>query len=447
MPQPPSGRPDPGADVVYPLDARPPLVALLVAGLQHVLSVFVPIITPPLLIAEALKLDASTTATLVGMAVFVSGLATFIQVRRIGPLGSGLLSVQGTSFSFVGVAILAGKLGGLPMIFGLSAAGSIVEMLLSRFVKGLRRLIPPLVSGVVVTLIGLTLIPAAIVNCGGGAAAKAAGTFGAPRHLAMALLVLGVIVALNRSRHPRVRMISIVAGIAAGYLCAGLMGMLRRPDLAQMPLFALPQPLRFGLDFSWSALVPFAVIYCMTAIETIGDITATSMVSGEPYEGEVYTRRLGGGLLADGFNSLLAAFFNSFPNTTFSQNNGIIRLTGVASRTVGYVLAGMLVVLGLSPRLAALVALMPPAVLGGATLLMFGTVAAAGLAIIASQPLDARATLILAVALGLGVGVTVVPDVLAQTPPVLRNVFGSGIATGGLVAFGLNLALPARAES
>ena len=206
--------------LIYGLEDRPPLRSTLFAALQHLLAVFVAIITPPLIIAGALNLDLDTTGFLVSMSLFVSGIATFIQCRKVGPVGCGLLCIQGTSFSFIGPIIAAGMVGGLPAIFGATIAGSVVEILVSRVLKYTRRIITPLVSGIVVTLIGLSLIKVGITACGGGEAAKAAGTFGAFEHIGLAALVLIVIVLFNRSSNQYLRMSSIVIGLVVGYIVA-----------------------------------------------------------------------------------------------------------------------------------------------------------------------------------------------------------------------------------
>jgi xanthine permease XanP len=183
-------------------------------------------------------------------------------------------------------------------------------------------------------------------------------------------------------------------------------------------------------------------VYFITGVETIGDITATSSVSGEPVAGDLYFKRLKGGVLGDGINSTIAAVFNTFPNTTFSQNNGVIQLTGVASRYVGYYIAGFLALFGLFPVVGGVFQIMPQAVLGGATIIMFGTVAAAGIRILSSRRLDGRGMLILAVSLAMGLGITFVPEMLDHFPPLMKSLLQSGIATGGLIAIVLNIALP-----
>jgi len=234
-------------------------------------------------------------------------------------------------------------------------------------------------------------------------------------------------------------MSSIVIGLAIGYIVAWCLGMV---DFASIPDYGglnVPMPFRYGLSFDISSIIALALIYLITAIEAYGDITANSLISGEPVEGEKFVRRASGGIFADGFNSMIAACLNSFPNSIFAQNNGMIQLTGVASRYVGYYIAAMLIILGLFPAVGLVFSLMPEPVLGGATLLMFGTVAAAGIRIIASQDIDRKATLVVALSFSFGLSVELVPDILCQLPETLRTIFSSGITTGGLTAILANL--------
>mgnify|MGYP001518879495 CR=1 FL=1 len=371
--------------LIYGLNDRPPVREAIFAAIQHLLAIFVAIITPPLIIAGALKLDLETTSFLVSMSLFASGISTFIQCRRIGGIGTGLLCIQGTSFSFIGPIISAGMLGGLPLIFGTCIVASSVEMVISRILKYTRKIITPLVSGIVVTLIGMSLIKVGITACGGGVSAQSNGTFGSFENLGLALLVL--------------------------------------------------IPFKYGLDFDFSAFIALGLVFLITAIEAYGDITANSLISGEPVEGKVFIKRASGGILADGFNSMLAGILNSFPNSVFAQNNGMIQLTGVASRYVGYYIAGFLILLGLFPSVGLIFSLMPEPVLGGATLLMFGTVASAGIRIIAAQKINNRkATLVIALSFALGLSVEMVPEILCQFPESIKNIFSSGITTGGVTA-------------
>ncbi|ELJ8546888.1 uracil-xanthine permease [Vibrio cholerae] len=439
------------ADLVYQLNDRPPLPQTLFAALQHLLAMFVAVITPSLIICQSLGVPADQTNTIISMSLFASGLSSFIQIRTFGPIGSGLLSIQGTSFNFLGPIIGAGlalKAGGadietmMAAIFGTILVASSAEILLSRVLQFAQRIITPLVSGIVVTLIGLTLVQVGLISMGGGYAAMADGSFGSLDKLALAGTVLAIIVLLNRAHNPYVRVASIVIAMVVGYVMAYLMGMVNTDNLAQTQLIALPIPMQYGLGFDWSLFIPLVLIFLITALEAIGDITATSEVSGEPVKGPVYMKRIKGGVLADGLNSALAAVFNSFPNSTFSQNNGVILLTGVASRYVGYFIAGMLVLLGLFPGVASFVQLIPEPVLGGATIVMFGTIAAAGVRIISRVDLDRRAILIMALSFSMGLGIAQKPEILQFMPEFIKNLFSSGVAAGGITAIVLNLLLP-----
>ncbi|WP_337912907.1 uracil-xanthine permease family protein [Vibrio cholerae] len=439
------------ADLVYQLNDRPPLPQTLFAALQHLLAMFVAVITPSLIICQSLGVPADQTNNIISMSLFASGLSSFIQIRTFGPIGSGLLSIQGTSFNFLGPIIGAGlalKAGGadietmMAAIFGTILVASSAEILLSRVLQFAQRIITPLVSGIVVTLIGLTLVQVGLISMGGGYASMADGSFGSLDKLALAGTVLAIIVLLNRAHNPYVRVASIVIAMLVGYVMAYLMGMVNTDNLAPTQLIALPIPMQYGLGFDWSLFIPLVLIFLITALEAIGDITATSEVSGEPVKGPVYMKRIKGGVLADGLNSALAAVFNSFPNSTFSQNNGVILLTGVASHYVGYFIAGMLVLLGLFPGVASFVQLIPEPVLGGATIVMFGTIAAAGVRIISRVDLDRRAILIMALSFSMGLGIAQKPEILQFMPEFIKNLFSSGVAAGGITAIVLNLLLP-----
>lgn len=436
------------SDLVYGYNEKPAFKDAIFAAIQHLLAIFVAIITPPLIISGALQLDLETTSFLVSMALLVSGISTFIQCKRIGGVGAGLLCIQGTSFSFIGPIITAGLSGGLPLIFGCCIAASPMEMIVSRCFKYLRNIITPLVSGIVVMLIGLSLIKVGIVACGGGFKAMENGTFASMQNLGVAALVLVCVLLFNRSKNKYLRMSSIVLGLTAGYIVAFFLGMVDMSAASgNFSNFHIPMPFKYGLDFNISSFIAIGLVYVITSIEAIGDITANSMISGEPMEGEKYLKRVSGGVLADGVNSLIAGVLNSFPNSIFAQNNGIIQLTGVASRYVGYYIAGMLVLLGLFPVVGVVFSLMPEPVLGGATLLMFGTVAAAGVRIIASQNIDRKATLVLAVSLSLGLGVELMPDILKSAPEAIKGIFSSGITTGGLTAIVANIVIRVKEEA
>ena len=432
------------SQLVYGLEDRPPLRESLIAALQHLLAIVVAIITPALIISSALRFDVETTGFLVSMSLFVSGLSTFVQCHRFGPIGAGLLCIQGTSFSFINPIIAAGMLGmvngkmdvslGLSYIFGGCLVASVVEMAVSRLLPYARKVITPLVAGIVVTLIGLCLIKVGIQACGGGQAAVDNGTFGSLPNLGLATLVLLSIVAFNRSTNKFLRMGSIAIGIVIGCTVAYFTGMMDLSGLNLSEHINLPIPFKYGLRFDTGTIIALGLIYLVTSVEAFGDITANSLISGQPVEGKVFMKRAQGGILADGFNSFLVAVFNSFPNSIFAQNNGMIQLTGVASRYVGYYIAAILFLLGLFPIIGQGFSLIPSCVLGGATLLMFGTVAAAGIRIIASTPLNRKAILVMAISFSLGMSVELVPGILDKMPTVVHSIFASGITTGGIAA-------------
>jgi xanthine permease XanP len=434
-------------DLIYGLDDRPQPVPAFLAALQHVLASFVGIITPPLIIGSALGLGAHMPY-LISMALMVSGAGTFIQARRPFGIGAGMICLQGTSFAFLGAVLSAGFMvkqrGGSPeeimaMIFGVCFFGAIVQIVLSRFIGQLRRVITPLVTGIVITLIGISLIKVGITDLGGGFNAP---DFGAPGNLALGGFVLVVIILLNRSNTPWVRLSSIIIGLLLGSIAAWFSGKLVPQPLADLPLISVPIPFRFGFAFDWTAFVPIALIYLISSIETVGDLTANCMLSRQPISGPSYIQRLKGGVLGDGVSCMLAATFSAFPNTTFSQNNGVIQLTGVASRYVGLYIGAVLFVLGLVPSIGALLQQIPKPVLGGATLVMFGSVAAAGVRILAQSPLDRRNMLIIATSFGVGLGIAAVPNLLHLMPKLVQNLFDSAITSGGITALVLCLVLP-----
>ncbi len=445
-------QPSRSPDLLYQLDDRPPVAEAFFAGLQHVLASFVGVITPTLIIGGVLGLGEHIPY-LISMALIVSGVGTFIQAKKIGPVGAGMICVQGTSFAFLGSVLAAGFLaksqGGGPeeilsLIFGVCFLGAFIEIFLSQMLTKMKKIITPLVTGIVITIIGISLIKVGMTDLAGGFKAP---DFGSMQNLALGFTVLVVIIALNRSANPWLRLSSIVIGLVVGMVIAMFMGKVDFSSVGSQPLVSIPVPFKYGFSFDWVAFLPIALIYFITAIESAGDITANCSVSQQPIKGENYIKRVSNGVLGDGVNSLLAATFNTFPNTTFSQNNGVIQLTGVASRYIGYYIALILVVLGLFPILGAVLQQIPKPVLGGATLVMFGTVAAAGIKIIASEELSRRKLLIMAVSFGVGLGVTMVPDLLQHAPKIVQNVFGSAVTSGGLVAILLSLLLPEEKTS
>ncbi|MBX8608273.1 purine permease [Pseudomonas capsici] len=434
-------------DLLYGLDDRPRPVTAILAALQHVLASFVGIITPPLIIGSALGLSAYMPY-LISMALMVSGVGTFIQARRPFGIGAGMICLQGTSFAFLGAVLSAGFIvkqrGGSPedimaMIFGVCFFGALVQVVLSRFIGQLRRVITPLVTGIVITLIGISLIKVGVTDLGGGFNAP---DFGAPINLALGIFVLAIIIALNRSRTPWIRLSAIIIGLAVGSVAAWMSGKLVPHPIHDLPPISVPVPFKFGFSFDWTAFLPVALIYLISSIETVGDLTANCMLARQPISGPSYVSRLKGGVLGDGVSCMIAATFSAFPNTTFAQNNGVIQLTGVASRYVGLYIGVVLFMLGLFPTIGAVVQQIPKPVLGGATLVMFGSVAAAGVRILAQAPLDRRSMLIIATSFGVGLGIAAQPTLLHHMPQLVQNLFDSAITSGGITAIVMCLLIP-----
>ncbi len=441
------------AELIFQLEEIPPLGQTLVAALQHMAAIFLGIITPAIVISGVLGVDQAMKGYLISMSLLVSGIATFIQCKKIGPVGSGLLSIQGTSFTFLATIIAIGlhvKASGgtqeqmMASIFGTVIVCSIVEIVFSRFIPFLKKIITPLVSGVVVLLIGFNLIKVGITDVGGGAwlLNNKPEFFGSWDNLMLAAIVLVCIVIFNRSKNKWFRMGSIFLGMMVGYVVASFLGKVNFSAMGNLGIITVPIPFKYGFAISWPYVIPMGLLYLITTVETMGDLTATSMISGEPVDGELYLKRISGGVLGDGINSTIAGVFNSFPNTTFSQNNGVIQMTGVASRYVGMFIAGLLVLFGLFPIVGGIFSIIPHPVIGGAMIVMAGTIAASGIRIIATSTINRRGVLIIAISLGLGMGVVLVPQVISAFNPFFSSMFGSPITTGGLTAIFLNIILP-----
>ena len=439
------------AGQIYGLEDRPPLGPGVLAAFQHLLASLIAIVAPALIIGNALELD-TLLPYLVSMALIVSGIGTYIQSMRIGPVGSGLLTLQGTSFTFVPAIIASGMAakndGGsqeemLALIFGLALAGSLLPIFVSRFINAFRRVITPATTGVVITVVGLSLLQISMKDMAGigenGAAQSPAG-------LLLGLFVTFAIVVMSFSRIAMVRMCAIIIAIAAGCAIAAVLGMIDISGPQNGSIIVIPVPFRFGLDFSLVYFLPIVLIYLVTIVEAVGDMTANSVIIGEPVSGETYLKRIRGGVLGDGVSSAIAAVFGAFPNTTFSQNNGVIQITGIGSRHIALYLSAMLVVAGLFPFAGNILTLIPRPVLGGATLIMFASIAVAGIRILSSEPFTRRRIFVVALSLGLGLGVAFVPEALQTLPQALQRIFGSAITTAGLVAIVMTLLIPERAK-
>ena len=439
------------ADLVYRLEDKPPFFNALISAITHLLAIFVPMVTPALIVGGALNLPVEMTAYLVSMAMVASGVGTYLQVNRFGFIGSGMLSIQSVNFSFVGVMIALGssmKNGGIDestmisTLLGVSFVGAFLVCGAAWVLPYLKRVITPTVSGVVVLLIGLSLIDIGITDFGGGFGAKGTEAFGSLQNIGLASLVLFIVLLFNCARNPFIRMSGIAVGLIVGYIVAFFLGMVDFSALKDAPLFTIPLPFKYGFNFDWSAFWVAAVIYLLSVFEAVGDLTATAMVSGQDYEGEEYRLRLRGGVFADGLVSVIATALGSLPLTTFAQNNGVIQMTGVASRHVGKFIAAILVIFGLFPVIGRAFTTIPSPLLGGAMVLMFGLIAIAGVRIIMTHGINRRESVIAATAVGIGLGVAFEPEVFKALPQVFNN----AIAAGGITAVVLNLVLPQDAQ-
>ena len=429
------------AAIVYGLEDRVPFGTAVLVGAQHVSAMVIGTITPPLILAGALKFSQADTAYFISMALLASAFGTWLQCRQRGPVGSGLLSVTGTSFSFLQPLTAAGQAGGFALMFGLSSLTAPLLILLAPFLSKLRAVFTPLVSGVVVVLIGTSLIPTAFYSL------AAPVRPGAPPWLGLVVgaVVIAVIVLAQATGRTWARISGAACGVLAGCGLCGLLGGLHAPEPGVGGWFTQPRWLPYGFAFDWKFVPPFAFIYLVSMLEAMGDMTATSQLSGLPTSGPAHWRRLSGGVLADGILSTTAALFGAFPSATYAQNNGVIQITGVASRRVGYVMAGMLFLLAIFPAIGRWVTVLPPSVLGGLALMMFGLVAVAGIRLLMSADFGQREGVIVALSLGVGLGLPTQPALLESFPTVLRSLMESGISAGGLTALALNFLWRVRA--
>ncbi|APC85369.1 nucleobase:cation symporter-2 family protein [Clostridium botulinum] len=420
--------------LMYGVNDKPKILMQILLGLQHIFAAFGGIIVVPIVISAALGFDAKTSTALISSAILAAGVATFIQSRGIGPIGARVACIMGTDFTFVAPAIAVGGKFGLSGIFGATILGAGIVIILSFFVKPLMKLFPPIVTGTVVSLIGLTLLPVSIDWAAGGAGSA---NYGSLKNISIALFIMIVTLLLNHYGKGLVSSASILIGMVVGYIICIPLGMVNFSSVSQATWISLPKILGYGITFNLQVLLPFIPAYFVTIIGTVGCLKAITEVSGIKEDEKPITA----GVLSDGVGSMLAGVFGALPNTSFSQNIGLIPLTKVASRYVTMMAGILLVILGLFPKFAALINIMPQPVLGGVGIVMFGTVAAAGIQTLSGVKLNNRNMLIIATSIGLGLGVTFRPEFIAQLPESLKMIFSSGISTGTIVALLLNVIL------
>lgn len=454
----------------YDFYGRIPLKDAIPLGLQHVLAMFVGNLTPLLIITGACGITggsdlAELQVALLQNAMLVAGIVTLIQLYAIGPVGGKVPIIMGTSSGFIGVfSSVANMLGGGVVTYGAmmgaSVLGGLFEGVLGAFLKPLRKFFPAVVTGTVVLSIGLSLIGVGINSFGGGSGAK---DFGSVENLLLGCVVLVIIIVMKHCTKGITSYSAILIGIVAGYVICGIMGIFMDPvgiaedgteylkawalnwdKVAEADWFAVPKLVPVPIVFDIRAIVPVMIMFIVTAVETVGDISGV-MEGGMGREAT--DTELSGGVICDGLGSSLAAIFGVLPNTSFSQNVGLVAMTKVVNRFALATGAIFLIFCGLFPKLAALVSIMPQSVLGGAAVMMFSSIVVSGIQLITKKPMNARNITIVSVALGLGYGIGANSSVLVHLPQAVQLIFGgSGIVPAALVAIVLNVLLPEETE-
>ena len=454
----------------YDFKAKMPLRQAIPLGLQHVFAMFVGNLTPLLIITSACGLAGGEFAdlqiSLLQNAMFVAGVVTLVQLFSIGPVGGQVPIIMGTSSGFLGVfnSVAASMGGGVlayGAIMGASILGGLFETVLGFFLKPLRKFFPSVVTGTVVLSIGLSLISVGVNSFGGGNAAK---DFGSMENLLLAVFVLVVILFFKHWTNGFLSSSSILIGIVAGYIAAFIMGfvlpttgvtadgveftkawVLNWNKVAQASWFAIPKLVPVKIVFDMRAILPVLIMFIVTAVETVGDISGV-MEGGMGREAT--DKELSGGVICDGLGSSFAAVFGVLPNTSFSQNVGLVAMTKVVNRGARATGAIFLILCGLIPKLGALVSIMPQAVLGGAAVMMFSSIVVSGIQLITKEKMTARTLTIVSVALGVGYGMGANASILAHTPQLFQLICGeSGIVPAAFVAIVLNVLLPKDEEN
>lgn len=450
----------------YSFEGDMPLGQAIPLGLQHVLAMFVGNLTPLLIIGGACGIMGGTEfvnlqISLLQNAMIIAGIVTLVQLYAIGPCGGKVPIIMGTSSGFIGVfssvvATMGSGVVAYGAIMGASIIGGIFEGILGFFLKPLRRFFPSVVTGTVVLSIGLSLIAVGINSFGGGFKTK---DFGSMENLGLGLFVLIVILFFKHGTKGFFSSSSILFGIIAGYIAAFIMGMvlpttgvtakgvtftkswvLNWDKVANAGWFAVPEFMPVDIIFDMRAIIPVCIMFIVTAVETVGDISGV-MEGG--MEREATDKELSGGVICDGLGSSFAALFGVLPNTSFSQNVGLVAMTKVVNRFALATGAVFLILCGLIPKLGALVSIMPQSVLGGAAVMMFSSIVVSGIQLITKEKLTPRNLTIVAVALGVGYGMGANPGILAHAPAAVKLIFGgSGIVPAALVAIILNIVLP-----
>ncbi|MTH97024.1 uracil-xanthine permease family protein [Roseibium sp. RKSG952] len=431
----------------------PPLAQAIPLGIQHVLAMFVSNVTPAIIVAGAAGVGFGSNSEhfpellyLIQMSMLFAGIATLLQTITIGPVGAALPIVQGTSFAFLPIMIplVAGKgIDGLAALFGGVIAGGIFHAFLGLFIGKIRFALPPLVTGLVVTMIGLALVKVGIQYAAGGVPAIGTPEYGSLLNWSAALVVIAVTLGLKFYTKGLWSISAVLLGLIAGYVFALATGMLTLDAVAgswsRAAAFALPQPFKYGFEFSVAAVIGFCLMAFVSAVETVGDVSGITRGGAGR---EATDKEIAGATYADGIGTAIAGIFGGFPNTSFSQNVGLIAMTGVMSRHVVTFGAIFLIVCGLVPKVGSLIRTIPIEVLGGGVIVMFGMVVAAGVSMLSDVNWSRRNMVILAIALSIGLGLQLEPGALQHMPDTARILLTSGILPAAAIAIVLNLVLP-----
>ncbi|OBT19824.1 xanthine permease [Vibrio tasmaniensis] len=428
--------------LLYTLNERPPHGLTLLLALQHMLASIGGIVAVPLIVGASIGLPNTEIVSLINAALLASGIVTVAQCLGFGPIGIRLPVVMGSSFAFLGVAISIGNEGGVAAIMGSALIGSFVVIGASFYMDKVRKLFPTVVSGVVVTLIGLTILPVAM-NWVGDSPANTEQFATLPK-LFLALISLGIVVGVSVYCKGAVAASAIVIGLAGGYIVALSLGMVDLEQISSAAWVGGPEPFKYGFTFSASAIISMSLVYIVVIAEATGDF----MALGNNCQTQVSGKDLKRGLLGDGLGSTLSSILTAMPLASFSQNVGIVGITGVASRYVVAATGGLLILGGLFPKLAAIAVTIPKPVLGGVGFVMFGMIAYAGIRMLIKAADTKRNALVICVGLASGLAVTFEPRLLQHLPHDLANFLHSGITTGTIMTVLLNLVLPksSRAE-
>ncbi|PMN96735.1 xanthine permease [Vibrio splendidus] len=428
--------------LLYTLNERPPHGLTFLLALQHMLASIGGIVAVPLIVGASIGLPNTEIVSLINAALLASGIVTVAQCLGFGPVGIRLPVVMGSSFAFLGVAISIGNEGGVAAIMGSALIGSFVVIGASFYMDKVRKLFPTVVSGVVVTLIGLTILPVAM-NWVGDSPANTEQFATLPK-LFLALISLGIVVGVSVYCKGAVAASAIVIGLAGGYIVALSLGMVDLEQISSAAWVGGPEPFKYGFTFSASAIISMSLVYIVVIAEATGDF----MALGNNCQTKVSGKDLKRGLLGDGLGSTLSSILTAMPLASFSQNVGIVGITGVASRYVVAATGGLLILGGLFPKLAAIAVTIPKPVLGGVGFVMFGLIAYAGIRMLIKAADTKRNALVICVGLASGLAVTFEPRLLQHLPHDLANFLHSGITTGTIMTVLLNLVLPksSRAE-